>query len=139
MARRPYVPNQLLSRLVGRRLNAVVFSMDYVILWFDPDDDGTSNVTLHCFDSPIVERAGVFLQEPDVGYGDALRAFIPEVVTATAERTGEGLTVAFASGTLNVHPTAEQNQGFEIAMLSGFPDGEWMCWRPGEDSFEDLA
>ena len=27
-----YEPNELLGRLVGKRLNAVVFSMDYVML-----------------------------------------------------------------------------------------------------------
>ena len=29
--------------------------------------------------------------------------------------------------------------GPEIALLSGFVDGRWMCWRPGEESFDDLV
>lgn len=29
--------------------------------------------------------------------------------------------------------------GPEIALLQGFGDRSWMCWRPGEESLEDLA
>lgn len=139
MTKADYVPNELLGRLVGRRLNAVVFTMDYAMLWFDGDDHGGRNVTLHCFDFPVVERGGATWRESDPGYGDALRAFIPEEVEATAEATGTGIVVGFPSGRLTVHPAPEEDQGYEIAMLDGFADGAWMCWRPGEDSFEDLA
>jgi hypothetical protein len=125
--------------LVGRRLNAVVFSMDYVILWFDGDSGSRNNVTLHCDVYPQVERFGVALSEPDPGYGDALRAFVPEVVTGTAEQTGVGIAIEFASGRLLLHPSADELAGPEIAMLIGFEDGSWMVWRPGEVSFEDLA
>jgi hypothetical protein len=41
--------------------------------------------------------------------------------------------------TCDVHPKADEVPGPEIALLNGFKDGHWMCWRPGEDSFEDLA
>lgn len=132
-------PNELLGRLVGRSLNAVVFSMDYVMLWFDSDAASGGNVVLHCDVYPRVERGGVVLGEPDAGYGDHLRAFIPEVVTCTAEQTGQGIVICFASGRLVLHPTVEELVGPEIAMLSGFGDGRWMVWRPGEDSFADLA
>jgi hypothetical protein len=53
-----YVPNELRSRLVGRRLNAVVFSMDYLILWFDGDREGRGNVVPHCDVFPVVEMGG---------------------------------------------------------------------------------
>ncbi|NTW39613.1 MAG: hypothetical protein HGA44_06935 [Cellulomonadaceae bacterium] len=134
-----YVPNELLGRLLGRRLNAVVFSMDYVILWFDGDPEGRSNVTLNCDVYPKVERDGVVHAEQDPGYGDALRAFIPEEVTRTVESTGVGIEIHFASGRLVLHPTPDELVGPEIAMLSGFEDRSWMVWRPGEESFEDLA
>jgi hypothetical protein len=133
-----YEPNQLLGRLVGRRLNAVVFSMDYVMLWFDSDAP-SGNVVLHCDVYPKVERGGVVFAEPDDGYGDHLRSFIPEEVVGTAEQTGTGIVISFASGRLILHPAAEELVGPEIAMLSGFADGSWMVWRPGEDSFDDLA
>lgn len=135
-----YVPNELLGRLVGRRLNGVVFSMDYVILWFDGDPQGgRGNVTLTCDVYPKVERRGVVFAEPDPGYGDALRALVPEEVTETIEQAGVGIAISFASGRLVLNPTREEVVGAEIAMLGGFSDGAWMVWRPGEESFEDLA
>ncbi|MFI9818690.1 hypothetical protein [Saccharothrix variisporea] len=42
-------------------------------------------------------------------------------------------------GILTLHPTRDEVPGPEIALLNGFTDRQWMCWRPGEDSFEDLA
>jgi len=134
-----YAPNELLSRLVGRRLNAVVFSMDYVILWFDGDRPSRGNVMLTCEVYPRVEREGTRFAEPDPGYGDALRSFIPDEVTGTTEQTGAGIVLTFASGRLVLHPSADELVGPEIAMLNGFEDGRWMAWRPGEESFEDLA
>lgn len=129
----------LLGRLVGRRLTAVMFSMDYVILWFDGDPNTRDTVTLHCYVCPRVERAGTVLAEPDPGYGDALRSFVPEEVTETLEQTGVGLVLSFPSGRLVLHPNADELVGPEIAMLRGFEDECWMVWRPGEDAFEDLA
>ncbi|SJM55300.1 hypothetical protein [Gulosibacter sp. 10] len=139
MSGRGYVPGELLGRLVGRRLNAVVFSMDVVMLWFDGDERGSGNVTLHCDYPPEVEYRGVRRRERDAGYADALRRLIPEEVTGTVEKTGTGLVVRFASGRLVIHPSREERWGYEIATLSGFADRSWMCWRPGEDGFEDLA
>ncbi len=88
---------------------------------------------------PRVERGGAVLAERDSGYGDGLRAFILEEVTGTTEQTGQGIVISFAFGRLILHPAAEELVGPEIAMLDGFDDGSWMVWRPGEDSFEDLA
>ncbi|UUL77380.1 hypothetical protein NG819_07905 [Pseudarthrobacter sp. Fe7] len=42
------------------------------------------------------------------------------------------------TGALLIHP-AKEEIFVEIAELSGFPDGRWMAWRPGEDTFEDLV
>ena len=47
--------------------------------------------------------------------------------------------IEFASGTVVLHPRFDDCAGPEIAYLSGFADGQWMCWRPGEESFEDVA
>ena len=134
-----YVPNELLSRLVGRRLNAVVFSMDCLILWFDGDRGSSGNVTLNCDAFPVIKVGGSIYSERDFGYGDALRSLVPEVVEKTTESTGVGITISFPSGRLILHPAADELAGPEIATLSGLVDGRWMCWRPGEDSFEDLA
>lgn len=132
-----YVPNELLSRLAGRRLNAVVFSMDYVMLWFDGDRAG--NIVLSCDVFPVVKAGGSMHAERDAGYGDVLRSLIPEVVQETAESTGTGIVISFPSGDLVLHPAPGELDGPEIAMLSGFEDGRWMVWRPGEGSFEDLT
>jgi hypothetical protein len=58
---------------------------------------------------------------------------------ATSEATGRGLSVDFAEGSLTLHPSRDELVGPEIAMLRGFEDRAWMVWRPGEESFEDLA
>lgn len=132
-----YRPNELLSRLIGFRLFSVQFVMDSVQLRFDgPTDDLP---VLNCDVLPSVERAGELLSPGDLGYADGLCAFIPQCVEATAERTGVGLRLEFDGGAIVVHPRREDVIGAEIGLLEGFTDGRWMCWRPGEDSFEDLA
>lgn len=68
-----------------------------------------------------------------------MRALIPGQVVATVEETGRGLRIAFADGTICLHPRPEDVVGPEIALLNGFEDRRWRCRRPGEESFEDLA
>lgn len=55
------------------------------------------------------------------------------------EETGHGLRIDFDEGTICLHPGIDDLSGPEIALLTGFEDGGWMCWRPGKESFEDLA
>jgi hypothetical protein len=132
-----YQANALLGRLVGCRLYSVEFVMDYVQLRFDgPTGDMP---VLSCDVLPAVETRAGLVAPGQVGYADALRAFIPDHVVATAEETGQGLRIEFDKGAICLHPAADEVPGPEIALLSGFKDGQWMCWRPGEDSFEDLA
>jgi hypothetical protein len=89
------------------------------------------------------ERPGTLLSG-EIGYGepgyrDALCSLLSEAVVATDESAGVGLVIEFETGRLRVHPSRDELEGPEIAMLSGFEDGRWMVWRPDEDSFEDLA
>lgn len=129
--------NGLLSRLVGFRLYSVEFVMDYVQLRFDgPTDDMP---VLNCDVLPAVETPTGLIAPGQLGWADALRALIPGHVIATAERTGLGLRIAFGEGAVRIHPEIDQMAGPEIALLSGFSDGRWMCWRPGEESFEDVS
>jgi hypothetical protein len=134
-----YVPNELLSRLVGFELYSVQFVMDYVQLRFHPGGDAPPGdmPVLNCDVWPIVEFMGQTFREPDLGYADALRRLIPEAVTATAEATGVGIRIMFPSGAITLHPTRDE-VFVEIGYLFGFEDGAWMVWRPGEDSFEDI-
>jgi hypothetical protein len=132
-----YVPNALLGRLVGFRLYSVQFVMDYVQLRFDgPTEDMP---VLNCDVLPIVETPSGVIGPGQVGYADALCALIPGHVVATVEETGRGLRIEFNEGTICLHPEVDEVPGPEIALLGGFTDGHWMCWRPGEESFEDLA
>ncbi|GII25358.1 hypothetical protein [Planosporangium mesophilum] len=132
-----YVPNELLGRLVGLRLYSVQFVMDYVQLHFDgPTQDMP---VLNCDVLPVVETPAGPISSGQVGYADALRALIPQLVVATVEETGRGLRVEFDRGAICLHPSVGEVEGPEIALLSGFTDGHWMCWRPGEDSFEDIG
>ena len=131
------MPNELLSRLVGFRLYSVQFVMDYVQLRFDgPTDDMP---VLNCDVMPAVETPAGLIAPGELGYVDALVALIPDEVVRTTEGTGSGLRIEFASGVVVLHPRLDDLVGPEIALLGGFADGQWMCWRPGEESFEDLS
>jgi hypothetical protein len=135
--RSTYVPNELLGRLVGFRLYSVEFVMDYVQLRFDgPTADMP---VLNCDVLPIVETPAGVIAPEQVGWADALRGLIPSHVVATVEETGRGLRVEFDEGAVCLHPDINDLPGPEIALLRGFEDGRWMCWRPGEESFEDLG
>ena len=131
------MPNELLSRLIGFRLYSVQFVMDSVQLRFDgPTED---RPVLNCDVMPAVETSAGVIAPEDPGYADALVALIPDGVVRTTEATGSGLRIEFPSGTVVLHPKADALVGPEIALLGGFADGQWMCWRPGEESFEDLG
>lgn len=73
------------------------------------------------------------------GYAEALRSLAGHSVLSTEERTGVGLRISLEGGSIRLHPSLDELSGPEIAMLRGFEDQNWMCWRPGEKSFEDLA
>jgi hypothetical protein len=127
-----YVPNGLLSRLVGQNLNSVVFLKWYLQLTFDGPQ-------LNCDVWPKVGVGAGELEYGHPGYRDAICSLLACPVLATHEETGVGLVLEFEAGTVRIHPEREELDGPEIALLAGFDDGAWMCWRPGEDSFEDLA
>jgi hypothetical protein len=131
------VPNELLSRLVGCRLYSIEFVMDYVQLRFDGSTEDMP--VLNCDVLPVVETPTGSMAPGQVGWADALRALIPLHVVATAEKTGQGLRVEFEKGAIRLHPNINDETGPEIALLTGFRDGRWMCWRPGEESFEDVV
>ena len=133
-----YVPNELLSRLVGDRLYSIAFVLnDYLQLYFDGPPSG-GPVILNIDVWPEVDFGGRTWRESDLGYADALRKLAPGVVQSTSEATGFGLAIVLDTGAVRIHPRKEDVFS-EIAYLSGFEDRSWMCWRPGEDSFEDLA
>ena len=127
-----YVANELLSRLVGRTLDSVVFLKWYCQLNFD-------GAQLNCDVWPRVDVGAGEIEYGSSGYRDALGSFLASPVVATREATGIGLLIEFESGTVRLHPSREELEGPEIALLGGFEDKAWMCWRPGEESFEDLA
>ncbi|MBP6996154.1 MAG: hypothetical protein KBB39_08460 [Phycicoccus sp.] len=133
----PYVPNALLSRLVGDRLVAVTFVLDsYLQLQLD---EANMNVEVW----PEVGFGGRTWQASDIGYADSLRHVCGGTVVNTSEKTGEGLRIMLSSGEIHINPALDEVHA-EIALLQmrgstelGEP-GEWMCWRPGEESFEHL-
>lgn len=127
-----YVPNELLSRLTGRNLNSVVFLKWYLQLTFD-------GPYLNCEVWPTVSIGTGEIKFGEPGYRDALCSLLGLPVLSTREETGTGLVLEFDGGSICIHPAPDELDGPEIAMLGGFDDRAWMCWRPGEDSFEDLA
>jgi hypothetical protein len=134
-----HVPNGLLSRLVGERMNSVEFVRnDYLQLRFDGTPGAGNPVILNCYVWPVVESHGRTWRESDLGYADALRKLTPATVSSTMEQVGVGIRIELGTGAIVIHPTLEEIY-VEIAELMGFTDGAWMVWRPGEDVFEDLA
>lgn len=134
-----YVPNELLSRLVGNRMYSVEFVLnDYLQFRFDGAPGAANPVTLNCYAWPVVEYGGRLWRETALGYADALRKLVPGTVVSTSEQTGAGIRITLDTGAIMVHPTLEEVD-VEIAELMGFPDGAWMVWQPGEASFEDLV
>ncbi|SES40538.1 hypothetical protein [Lentzea albida] len=132
-----YEPNDLLGRLVGFRLYSVQFVMDHVQLHFDgPTQDMP---VLTCDVMPAVTISNRTFTNGLAEYADALRALISGTVVHTEEATGVGLRIELDNGSVVLHPTLAELAGPEIATLQGFTDKQWMCWRPGEDSFEDLV
>ncbi|XAS67513.1 hypothetical protein V3C33_19165 [Micrococcaceae bacterium Sec5.7] len=133
-----YVPNELLSRLVGSRMYSIEFVLnDYVQLRFDGVPGVSDHATLNCYVWPIVQMADRPWHEPDIGYADALRRLTPGAVTSTSEATGTGIVIELNTGAVVIHPALDEVH-VEIAELMGFDDNAWMVWRPGEESFEDL-
>ena len=134
-----YVPNELLSRLVGNRMYSVEFVLnDYVQFRFDGTPGAGSPVTLNSYVWPVVEVDARSWRESDLGYADALRRLTPGVVLSTSEATGTGLRVVLDTGSLLIKPNADEVY-VEIAEIMGFHDGSWMVWRHGEDNFENLG
>lgn len=132
-----YAWNDLLGRLVGFRLFSVQFVMDYVQLRFDgPTSD---EPVLNCDVLPVVEVAGRRIAPGQIGYADSLVSLIPGSVTATTEVKAQGLRLELTSGAILLSPSFDELVGPEIAMLFGFEDERWMCWRPGEEAFEHLT
>ena len=133
-----YVPNALLSRLVGDRLVAVTFVLDsYLQLQFD---EANMNVEVW----PEVTHDGRTWNACDLGYSDSLRRLCNGTVVATSEKSGDGLRIVLNAGEIHINPPLGEVHA-EIALLQirGVPEldepGEWMCWRPGEESFEHLG
>lgn len=133
-----YVPNGLLSRLTGDRLVAVTFVLDsYLQLQFDSASMNVEVWPEVHFDSRIWRVA-------DCGYGDVLRHLCGLRVESTSEKAGDGLRIKLEQGEIHINPSRDEVY-VEIALLRLAPEpgarqpGEWMCWRPGEDSFEHLA
>lgn len=131
------VVDSLLSALINDRLVAVAFVLDdHLQLQFD---EANMNVEVW----PRVQFNGRWLGEADAGYGDSLRHLCGARVTATSERTGDGLRVELTTGSLHINPTLDEVHA-EIAVLHLDPPqhapgpGPWMCWRPGEGAFEHL-
>jgi len=137
MAVHGYVPNELLGRLVGARLYSVQFVYDYVQLQFDCP--GGDLPVLTCDAMPAVTVVHGAYTDGQPGYADALRSLITATVISTEEAVGVGLRLELDTGALSLHPAPAELTGPEIATLNGFADRRWMCWRPGEDSFEDIA
>jgi hypothetical protein len=130
-------PNELLGRLVGFRLYSVQFVLDYLQLHFDGPTSDTP--VLNCDVMPAVTVSDGTVMDGRPGYTDALRSLIAGTVVRTEEAAGIGLRIELDTGALTLHPAPAEITTAEIATLNGFTDNQWICWRPGEDSFEDLA
>jgi hypothetical protein len=128
----------MLSRLVGYRLYSVQFVIDLAYLYFDSTASDDKPV-LRCDNPAVVQTATARLRDGDAGYADALRSVISDHVVRTFEAPGQGLQIDFASASITFRPTQDELVSPEIAMLSGFADGQETIWLVGGSSFEYLG
>ncbi|GAB4070077.1 hypothetical protein GCM10028777_34130 [Angustibacter speluncae] len=128
--------HSVLDRLIGSDLGSVVFVRDYLQLDLD-----AGRLTLLVW--PVVVTGTGISRFGDPGYRDVLCSLIGHPVTSTTESSESGLVLRFEAGELVVRPAACELGGPEIALLD-VPATEtservWMCWRPGEGVFADVA
>lgn len=126
----------LLRKLVGAKVESVVFVMDYLqlTLWL-PE----SSPTLTYYAWPVVSaQDGVQRSYGDSGYRDALFALITGYVVATESNRDAGLVLRFGGGEeLALRPTQAEVEGPEVAMLQMNDEARtWDAWRTGEHPFE---
>ncbi|GAA2236173.1 hypothetical protein GCM10010401_05210 [Rarobacter faecitabidus] len=131
------VSNELLQRLVGRRLNSIQFTKFYVQFWFDGDEGTIETVTFHCGCFPRVLLGDVTLTESDPTYAGALLACLDEEVISADAEEATGITVAWPSGTIRLRPTAEEAGGYEIAVLD-VPSAGFVVWNSEDFPFQNL-
>ncbi|WP_114045249.1 hypothetical protein [Acidipropionibacterium virtanenii] len=128
----------MLSRLVGHRLRSLEVALGEPLrLCFDRPGARSPRLVLSCRSWPDVERSGGTWRDGDLGFTDVLRSLLGTTVLSTAERTELGLRIQFAHGALIINPR-RADPSAEIAQLSGFADGRWMAWWPGDYAFENL-
>lgn len=133
-----FAPNDVLSRLVGHRLRSLEIGVQAPLrLRFDRPGTRNPELVMSCRSWPDVERSGGTWRDGDLGYTDVLRSLLGTSVLSTTERTERGLRIQFAQGALAINPR-RADPSVEIAQLSGFADGRWMAWWPGDYAFENL-
>ncbi|QCV87138.1 hypothetical protein FEZ32_01055 [Acidipropionibacterium jensenii] len=133
-----YAPNDVLSQLVGDRLRALeIAAGEPLRLVFSKPGRSTDRV-LSSRVWPSIERSGGTWRDGDTGYTDLLRQLIGAEVTGTREQSRKGLRIDLTRGHLIISPR-RADPSREIALLSGFEDGRWMAWWPGDYAFEDLV
>jgi hypothetical protein len=133
-----YAPNDVLSQLVGDRLRAIEIAAGEPLRLMFTRPGRSADRVLSSRVWPSIERSGGTWRDGDMGYTDLLRQLIGADVTGTSERAGQGLRIDLARGSLIISPR-RVDRSREIALLSGFEDGRWMAWWPGDYAFEDLV
>lgn len=126
---------ETLPVLVGQRLHAVEFELDYFTLKFD-NEWGENFPSLQCFVLPTVVLDREYAAS-DVLWAHALVSLIQCDVVETSEADGSGLSIVLTGGAVVLRPTVAEVVGLEIAL---FTAGEsWMAWNTGEYAFDYLA
>ncbi|HWD29589.1 MAG TPA: hypothetical protein VG387_20625 [Rhizomicrobium sp.] len=115
----------ILSGLVGDRMYAITFILDYVQLQFD-DHGLNAYVAMSVRDRQATYTAGA------PGYRDALCACIGHPVSSV-NRSDEALVVGFANGTITLSLLDPEFDGPETAQFFA-PEGE-LIFRTGDICF----
>jgi len=101
-----------LDSIVGKKLDAVCFVLDYVTFQF-------GDLVLAALAKPEIVKGKESQSEEQAGYRDALCSEIQQLVTATSETT-ERLEIILSSGSKILVPlNANYPPGPEMATLSG--------------------
>jgi len=115
--------NNALAPIVGRRLTAVVFVMDYVQMQFEAPDTVLTAITL-----PKVTLSQHQFVEGAFGYRDALCGLIGKSVRNASVVEGVELRIELDNGAvLTVSLNSDDARGGEAATFSAGP-GELAVW-----------
>ena len=111
------------SPIVGEKLSAIVFVMDYWQLQFD-------GPTINVFTRLAVHSSDSVVRDGDDQFRNRICEQIAKIVTGVKLAEREALIVTFEDqSSISISLKPEDYSGPEAALVSGLPSGAWVVLR----------